>query len=64
MNVVSVLTWVLTRMKEPSTWAGAGVAAVVIHSVFPGVLGDAIIQVGASVGALLAVVLPEVTKAK
>jgi ABC-type Fe3+-siderophore transport system permease subunit len=64
MDVNAVLQWILARVEEPSTWAGAGVAAVLIHSIFPGALGDSILQVGAAIGALLAIVIPEASKAK
>lgn len=53
------LAWVLARLEEPSTWAGAGIVAVAIHSVFPGALGDQLLAVGAAIGGLLAVVVPE-----
>lgn len=53
------LNWLIARVAEPSTWAGAGIVAVAVHSIAPGPLGDAILAVGASVGGLLAVVVPE-----
>ncbi len=56
---IRFLIWVLARVEEPSTWAGAGIVAVVVHSMFPGALADSIIAVGAAVGGLLAIVVPE-----
>lgn len=55
----SSLNWLLARVAEPSTWAGAGVVAAVVHSIAPGAVGDSILAVGAAVGGLLAVVVPE-----
>lgn len=49
----------LARMEEPSTWAGVGVGAVVIHTALPGDLGNAIIGALAALGAVLAIVCPE-----
>lgn len=55
----SLLQYLVARAREPSTWAGAGVGAVVIHSFAPGALGDAVIAVAASLAALAAIVIPE-----
>ena len=55
----SVGAWMLARLEEPSTWAGGSVLALAIHAAFPGTLGNAIIAVIASIGGLLAVVVPE-----
>ena len=49
----------LARLEEPSTWAGGSVLALAIHAVFPGALGNAIIALLASAGALLAIIIPE-----
>lgn len=50
--------WLLTRMEEPSTWAGSGVLAVSAHAYF-GAAGDAAITVLAAIGGFFAVVIPE-----
>jgi hypothetical protein len=46
-------------MAEPSTWAGTGVVAALVHSFAPGLLGDSLITLGAAIGGVLAVVVPE-----
>ncbi|ATQ70215.1 MULTISPECIES: hypothetical protein [Methylosinus] len=51
--------WLAARMAEPSTWAGTGVVAALAHSIAPGVLGDSLITLGAAIGGVLAVVVPE-----
>src|SRR5271166_6804393 len=51
--------WLADRLKEPSTWAGGGLAATVLHSWFPGAEGNAILAWCAATAALLAIVLPE-----
>jgi hypothetical protein len=51
--------WILSRIEEPSTWAGGSLLAIALHTVAPGALGDAVLAVGASIGALLAIVIPE-----
>ena len=53
------LHYFLARAREPSTWAGAGVGAVIIHSFAPGALGDALVAVAASLAALAAILVPE-----
>ena len=55
----SVGAWMLARLEEPSTWAGGSVLALAIHAAFPGTLGNAIIALLASAGALLAIIIPE-----
>jgi hypothetical protein len=51
--------YLAARAREPSTWAGAGVGAVLIHSLAPGALGDALVAVAASLAALAAILVPE-----
>ena len=58
-NVPAWLNWLLARLKEPSTWSGASVIAVVAHQFLPGAAADATLAVGAAVGGLLAVLIPE-----
>ena len=53
------LDWALARLEEPSTWAGGGIATIAIHMLFPGALGDSILGVLVSVGALMAIIIPE-----
>lgn len=51
--------YLFARVREPSTWAGAGVGVVVVHAFAPGALGDALVAVAASLAALAAIVIPE-----
>lgn len=51
--------WLIARAAEPSTWAGAGVVAAVVHSLAPGAVGDSLLTLGAAIGGLLAVIVPE-----
>ena len=51
--------WLLARLKEPSTWSGAGVVAIVAHQFLPGAIADATLTVGAAIGGLVAVLVPE-----
>ena len=51
--------WVAARLEEPSTWAGGSLIAILVHMAFPGTIGNAIIAFGGSLGAFLAVVIPE-----
>jgi hypothetical protein len=55
------LAYLAARAREPSTWAGTGVGAVLIHSFAPGALGDSLIAVAASLAALAAILVPEKT---
>ena len=57
-----ILPWILSRLTEPSTWAGTGVLAVTIHQYFPGSMGDAVVAVVASIAGLVAVFLAEKAK--
>ncbi|MBY6239763.1 hypothetical protein [Methylosinus sp. Sm6] len=52
-------SWLAARMAEPSTWAGTGVVAALVHSAAPGLLGDSLLTLGAAIGGVLAVVVPE-----
>ena len=53
--------WFLARIEEPSTWAGTGVVALLLKStgVIPDDVANNILALGAAVGGLLAIVLPE-----
>jgi hypothetical protein len=51
--------WAASRAAEPSTWAGTGVVAALIHSLAPGLLGDSLLTLGAALGGVLAVIVPE-----
>lgn len=51
--------WLLARAKEPSSWAGTGVVAVILTQFLPPDLANAVLNVGATFGAVLAIVLPE-----
>lgn len=55
----AALHYLLARLCEASTWAGAGVGAVIIHSLAPGALGDALVGVAAALAALAAILIPE-----
>ena len=57
-----VITWILSRLTEPSTWAGTGVVAMAIYQYFPGALGDSIVAVVTAVAGLVAVILSEKAK--
>jgi hypothetical protein len=58
-NIPAWLNWLLARLKEPSTWSGAGVVAMVAHQFLPSAIADAALVAGAAVGGLLAVLIPE-----
>jgi hypothetical protein len=49
----------LRRVKEPSTWAGSGVLAVVASHYLGPELGGHVIELGASIGAILSILVPE-----
>jgi hypothetical protein len=51
--------WLVARAAEPSTWAGTGVVAALLHSLAPGLLGDSLLTLGAAIGGVLAVIVPE-----
>lgn len=51
--------WLAARVREPSTWSGAGVVAIVAHQFLPGAVADAALAIGAAVGGLIAVLIPE-----
>lgn len=51
--------WFLARFEEASTWSGVGVGSVLMHIMFPGILGDRATAVCAALSAFLAVVIPE-----
>ena len=55
--------WLLARAEEPSTWAGTGILAVILKSsgIIDADLADHILAIGAAIGGLLAIVLPEKT---
>ena len=54
-------TWLIARVEEPSTWAGTGILAVLLKSsgIIDADLADHILAVGAAIGGLLAIILPE-----
>ncbi len=59
----AAIAWALSRLKEPSTWAGlAGIVATM--SFLPHASQDAqvISVVGAAIASVLAVIIPEVAK--
>jgi hypothetical protein len=57
--MIATLNYLAQRAREPSTWAGTGVGAMLIHSFAPGMLGDALIAVAASLASLAAILVPE-----
>jgi hypothetical protein len=59
LSLSSASGWLLARVAEPSTWAGTGVLAALVHSIAPGAIGDGVLAIGAAIGGLLAVVVPE-----
>ena len=58
MNQI-LANWVVARLKEPSTWSGAGVVSLVIHQIWPGVLGDSVLNVAAAIGGVIAILMSE-----
>lgn len=58
-KLLSFGKWVLARIEEPSTWSGTGIAAVVLAQFLPPDLLHAVLTTLGSIGALLAIVLPE-----
>jgi hypothetical protein len=58
-SLSSARRWLIARAAEPSTWAGTGVVAALIHSLAPGLLGDSLLTLGAALGGVLAVIVPE-----
>jgi hypothetical protein len=59
LSLASVYDWLLARVEEPSTWAGTGVVAAIVHSITPGATGDSLLAAGAALAGLVAVVAPE-----
>ena len=59
LSLSSASGWLLARAAEPSTWAGTGVVAAVVHSIAPGAIADGLLASGAAIGGLLAIVVPE-----
>ncbi|WP_244594601.1 hypothetical protein [Methylosinus sporium] len=59
MNIPSIFVRIIDRAIEPSTWAGTGVLAAVVHSIAPGALGDGVLAAGAAICGLIAIVAPE-----
>ena len=57
--MITGLNYLAARTREPSTWAGTGIGAMLIHSVAPGALGNALVAVAASLAALAAILVPE-----
>jgi len=57
-----VITWLIARLKEPSTWAGTGLIASAVHNYIPGSMGDNIISTLQGLGGILAVLLEEKSK--
>lgn len=53
--------WLLARAEEPSTWAGTGILAVLLKSsgIIDADLADHILAIGAAIGGLLAIIMPE-----
>lgn len=49
----------MARAKEPSTWAAGGIGALSVHTILPGVLGDATLSWLVATSVLLATALPE-----
>jgi hypothetical protein len=59
VNMNAVISWIIARVSEPSTWAGTGIIATAIHAVLPGAIGDAALTVIQAVAGLAAVVASE-----
>ena len=55
------IKWFLARIEEPSTWAGTGILAIVLKQsgFIDPAIADHVLAIGAAVGGLLAIVMPE-----
>ena len=51
--------WIVSRLKEPSTWAGTGIISLVIHRLFPGILGDDLVNAFQGICGAVAIILSE-----
>lgn len=56
---MSVILWILARLKEPSSWGGLSVIMAMLGVNLPAGGIDAIIQLLAAVAAAVAVFVPE-----
>ena len=57
----SIVSFLIDRLKEPSTWAGIGTLLTGVGIALKPELWQAITAVGLTVGGLLAVLIPEKT---
>lgn len=55
----NILSMLITRLKEPSTWAGIGTLITGVGIAIAPELWQAITAIGLGVGGLLAVLIPE-----
>ena len=55
----NILSMLVSRLKEPSTWAGIGTLITGVGIALKPELWQAITAIGLGVGGLLAVLLPE-----
>lgn len=58
MNNV-IVNYILGRLREPSTWAGAAALFAVLGRPLPVPVVDALPHIGAALAALLAVLVPD-----
>jgi len=61
---MSVILWILARLKEPSSWGGFSVLLALLGVNLPSGGAEVIAQLVAAVGAAVAVFLPEKGKPK
>lgn len=61
---MSVILWILARLKEPSSWGGLSVLLAMMGINLPSGGADALVQLLAAVAAAIAVFVPELGKQK
>jgi hypothetical protein len=54
-----IASWIVARLKEPSTYAGGGIISLVVHQLYPGSLGDSIVTSIAAVSGTIAMIMSE-----
>ena len=57
--ILPLLSYVVVRLKEPSSWAALATGLTYVHVTVPGALSPLLIQLGIAGAAVLAYFLPE-----
>lgn len=58
------MNWVIERLKEPSTWAGGGIVALILSQFHvDNETAKQVLQIGAALGGLLSIYMKEKPKA-